>query len=115
MQAWGEDVSKNSVAISTRIYFLATISLVVFMFLITLANGNKYGIETIFFEVMSAFGTVGLSLGMTAYTNDLEKFLYIALMFMGRVGTFTLLIAFTGHSGLGDLGGKDDGLKIQVG
>ncbi|EMY14718.1 hypothetical protein LEP1GSC043_0335 [Leptospira weilii str. Ecochallenge] len=35
-------------AISTRIYFLATISLVVFMFLITLANGNKYGIETIF-------------------------------------------------------------------
>ncbi|AAN47513.1 TrkH family potassium uptake protein [Leptospira interrogans] len=115
VQAWGEDVSKNSVAISTRIYFLATISLVVFMFLITLANGNRHGIETIFFEVMSAFGTVGLSLGMTAYTNDLEKFLYIALMFMGRVGTFTLLIAFTGHSGLGDLGGKDDGLKIQVG
>ncbi|MDI7164693.1 TrkH family potassium uptake protein [Leptospira santarosai] len=115
VQAWGEDVSKNSVAISTRIYFLATISLIVFMFLITLANGNKYGIETIFFEVMSAFGTVGLSLGMTAYTNDIEKFLYITLMFMGRVGTFTLLIAFTGHSGLGDLGGKDDGLKIQVG
>ncbi len=115
VQAWGEDVSKNSVAISTRIYFLATISLVVFMFLITLANGNRHGIETIFFEVMSAFGTVGLSLGMTAYTNDLEKFLYITLMFMGRVGTFTLLIAFTGHSGLGDLGGKDDGLKIQVG
>ncbi|RHX82003.1 TrkH family potassium uptake protein [Leptospira yasudae] len=115
VQAWGEDVSKNSVAISTRIYFLATLSLVVFMFIITLANGNKHGIETIFFEVMSAFGTVGLSLGMTPYTNDLEKFLYIALMFMGRVGTFTLLIAFTGHSGLGDLGSKDDGLKIQVG
>ncbi|EMY77860.1 cation transport protein [Leptospira weilii serovar Ranarum str. ICFT] len=115
VQAWGEDVSKNSVAISTRIYFLATLSLVLFMFLITLANGNNHGIETIFFEVMSAFGTVGLSLGMTAYTNDVEKFLYIALMFMGRVGTFTLLIAFTGHSGLGELGGKDDGLKIQVG
>ncbi|MBM9578187.1 potassium transporter Trk [Leptospira sp. 201903070] len=115
VQAWGEDVSKNSVAISTRIYFLATISLVIFMFLITLANGNKHGIETIFFEVMSAFGTVGLSLGMTPYTNDIEKYLYIALMFMGRVGTFTLLIAFTGHSGLGDLGSKDDGLKIQVG
>ncbi|MBM9500046.1 potassium transporter Trk [Leptospira sp. 201903071] len=115
VQAWGEDVSKNSVAISTRIYFLATISLVIFMFLITLANGNKHGIETIFFEVMSAFGTVGLSLGMTPYTSDIEKYLYIALMFMGRVGTFTLLIAFTGHSGLGDLGSKDDGLKIQVG
>ncbi|MDV6234358.1 potassium transporter TrkG [Leptospira ellisii] len=115
VQIWGEDVSKNSVAISARIYFLATISLVIFMFLIGLANGNKHGIESVFFEVMSAFGTVGLTLGLTPYTNDVEKFLYIALMFMGRIGTFTLLIAFTGHSGLGDLGSKDDGLKIQVG
>ncbi|TGK07583.1 potassium transporter Trk [Leptospira semungkisensis] len=111
----GEDVSKNSVAISTRIYFLATISIVFFMLVITLANGHRHGIEDIFFEVMSAFGTVGLSKGLTPYITGVEKFLYPCIMYVGRVGVFTLLIAFTGHSGLGTLGAQDDGVKIQVG
>ncbi|WP_040509888.1 potassium transporter TrkG [Leptospira wolffii] len=111
----GEEISKNSIAISTRIYFLATISIVFFMLCITIANGHRHGIEDIFFEVMSAFGTVGLSKGLTPYITGVEKFLYPCIMYVGRVGVFTLLIAFTGHSGLGSLGGKDDGVKIQVG
>ncbi|TGK40291.1 TrkH family potassium uptake protein [Leptospira andrefontaineae] len=111
----GEEVSKNSIAISTRIYFLATISIVFFMLVITIANGHRHGIEEIFFEVMSAFGTVGLTKGLTPYITGVEKFLYPCIMYVGRVGVFTLLIAFTGHSGLGTLGAQDDGVKIQVG
>ncbi|TGK17864.1 potassium transporter Trk [Leptospira fluminis] len=111
----GEEVSKNSVAISTRIYFLATIAIVFFMLVITITNGHRHGIEDIFFEVMSAFGTVGLTKGLTPYITGLEKFFYPCIMYVGRVGVFTLLIAFTGHSGLGSLGSKDDGIKIQVG
>ncbi|EPG74039.1 putative Ktr system potassium uptake protein B [Leptospira fainei serovar Hurstbridge str. BUT 6] len=111
----GEEVSKNSVAISTRIYFLATIAIVFFMLVITVTNEHRHGIEDIFFEVMSAFGTVGLTKGLTPYITGLEKFFYPCIMYVGRVGVFTLLIAFTGHSGLGSLGSKDDGIKIQVG
>ncbi len=111
----GEEISKNSIAISTRIYFLATIAIVFFMLIITVANGHRHGIEDIFFEVISAFGTVGLSKGLTQYITGVEKFLYPCIMYVGRVGVFTLLIAFTGHSGLGTLGAKDDGVKIQVG
>ncbi|PJZ69768.1 potassium transporter Trk [Leptospira perolatii] len=111
----GEEISKNSVAISTRIYFLATTTIVFFMLIATLLNAHRHGIETIFFEVMSAFGTVGLSLGLTPYLSELEKFAFPIIMYVGRVGVFTLLIAATGHSGLGSLGTKDDGVKIQVG
>ena len=48
------------------------------------------------FETVSAFGTVGLSMGITAKMNDLQKLAIIVMMFAGRVGPLTL--AFSGHS-----------------
>ncbi|MEW5925751.1 MAG: potassium transporter TrkG, partial [Candidatus Zixiibacteriota bacterium] len=44
-----------------------------------------------FFEVMSAFGTVGLSLGITSHLHSLGKIIIILLMFTGRVGLLTLV------------------------
>lgn len=46
------------------------------------------------FEVFSAFGTVGLSRGITPELSHPGKYLIIATMFIGRVGTLTLLVAF---------------------
>lgn len=46
------------------------------------------------FEVVSAFGTVGLSTGLTAQLNSAEKTMIIILMFVGRVGPLWLLSAF---------------------
>lgn len=45
----------------------------------------------IFFEVISAFGTVGLSLGLTAKLTTAGKCIIIALMFIGRIGPIWLL------------------------
>jgi trk system potassium uptake protein TrkH len=47
------------------------------------------------FEVLSAFGTVGLSMGATTQISCLGKLLIITLMLIGRVGvlTFSYLIA----------------------
>ncbi len=45
------------------------------------------------FEVFSAFGTVGLSLGVTSHLHDFGKVLLIILMFTGRVGLLTLAFA----------------------
>ena len=47
----------------------------------------------ILFECVSAFGTVGLSLGITPALNDYSKILLVLLMFMGRMGILTLLFA----------------------
>lgn len=49
---------------------------------------------SVLFECVSAFGTVGLSLGITFSLSDLSKIILILLMFMGRMGILTLLFAF---------------------
>lgn len=47
------------------------------------------------FESCSAFGTVGLSVGVTGQLNSGAKLLYMACMFMGRVGPVSLAISLT--------------------
>jgi trk system potassium uptake protein TrkH len=49
------------------------------------------------FEVVSAFGTVGLSTGVTAQLTDLGKILITLVMFIGRVGPLTIALAVKGE------------------
>ena len=54
---------------------------------------NNYFFK-ILFEAVSAFGTVGLSLGITSFLSTGAKIIVILLMFLGRIGllTFALII-----------------------
>ena len=47
------------------------------------------------FESCSAFGTVGLSVGVTSQLNTGAKLLYMLVMFMGRVGPVSFAISLT--------------------
>ncbi len=49
----------------------------------------------VIFEVFSAFGTVGLSLGLTPNLTIFGKILLIIMMYIGRVGPLTLTLAFS--------------------
>ena len=49
--------------------------------------------EFILFDVISAFGTVGLSTGVTASAPDSAQLVIALLIFMGRVGTVTMAAA----------------------
>ncbi len=46
------------------------------------------------FEVVSAFGTVGLSRNITFHLGDGGKFIIIILMFIGRIGILTFIVSF---------------------
>jgi len=46
------------------------------------------------FETVSAFGTVGLSMGITPKLNDMQKLAIVLMMFVGRVGPLTLAFAW---------------------
>ena len=48
---------------------------------------------TIFFEVISAGGTVGLSLGITGFLTTWGKFMISIVMLIGRIGPLTLILA----------------------
>lgn len=51
----------------------------------------EYSFVQLLFEEVSAFGTVGLSTGITPTLSVTSKLILIFTMFAGRVGTFTLL------------------------
>ena len=63
-----------------------------------LAKGVPHGPLSLFFEAVSAFGTVGLSTGVTPFLSTGGKLILVATMFVGRVGLLTLLIAIAGRS-----------------
>lgn len=50
---------------------------------------------TALFETTSALGTVGLTMGITSQLGMLSKLLLALLMFVGRVGSLTILMAFS--------------------
>jgi len=62
-----------------------------------LAEGASYGPLGLFFEAVSAFGTVGLSTGITPLLSVSGKLILVAVMFVGRIGLLTLLIAIAGR------------------
>jgi len=55
---------------------------------------EPFDLTAILFEVTSAFGTVGLSLGITSEITALSKIVLMVLMFIGRVGVITFLFMF---------------------
>lgn len=107
-------ISKVSVAQSVRLYFLSTVFLAAVTFAITIF-AEEHTLLRSMFEVVSAFGTVGLSTGITVQLSVAAKCTIILTMYAGRVGLLTCLSAFRPKPQgiLAQLG--DDGEKIQVG
>ncbi len=63
------------------------------VFLVLFFNPDLTILE-VSFEVFSAFSTVGLSLGITSKLTTGSKLVVSLIMFLGRVGTLTVLVAF---------------------
>ncbi|MFC5513690.1 TrkH family potassium uptake protein [Massilia jejuensis] len=69
---------------------LALGSLVVVLGTLALLRLTDFPTDQVIFEVISAFGTVGLSTGITAQLPASGQVVLALLMFFGRVGTITL-------------------------
>ncbi|GHH98301.1 TrkH family potassium uptake protein [Neobacillus kokaensis] len=84
-----DDVLKSFIVMSTGA-FLCLISI------LTLSITEQGTVIQVIFEVSSAFGTNGLSLGLTPNLSLFGKILIIILMFIGRVGIVTCLLMLRG-------------------
>ena len=74
------------------VIFVLSLIWIIFATILLLFIENKTSLN-LFFEVVSAFGTVGLSSGITPDLTTLGKFIIILTMFFGRIGPMTLAIA----------------------
>lgn len=88
---WGRRLTREVVEKGLAIT-MAALSLIVVMTMILMITEQKTFME-ILFEVTSAFGTVGLSVGITPELTDIGKLLISFTMYVGRVGPLTLAVA----------------------
>ncbi|MEQ9439724.1 MAG: potassium transporter TrkG [Cyclobacteriaceae bacterium] len=79
-------------ALSIFFYGIAINLIGVFVLSISEPDLNMMDIT---FEQVSAFGTVGLSRGITASLSEVGKVVLIISMFLGRVGTLTFAVALS--------------------
>ena len=63
--------------------------------ILSLCMTEPFSLMEIIFEVCSAFGTTGLSLGITAELSTFGKYVLIFLMFIGRIGIISFLLTFS--------------------
>ncbi len=79
-----------------RVFIKIAFSLV-FLFITTifLTLTEPFNLIDILFEQFSAFGTVGLSRGITPYLSNAGKLIIVLLMYIGRVGPITFLTSFS--------------------
>ncbi len=94
LELYRREVTDLSVRRAFATIVLSLIVLGTGIFAISIFDGEK-GLRSIAFESFSAYSTVGLSLGITAFLTSGSKLTLILLMFIGRISTLSLLMAFT--------------------
>jgi trk system potassium uptake protein TrkH len=88
----GRTISKDQVYRALAIVSLSIVWVVLTIFCLLITE-NSWPFLDIVFEVISAFSTLGASIGITPHLSIIGKLLIAISMFIGRVGSLTLLIA----------------------
>lgn len=83
----------SAIVVKSIAIFIISLFVVSFGILIMMRLEHDKSFLSLFFEVVSAFGTVGLSLGITPFLSVFGKLVIVLLMFIGRVGPLTLVLA----------------------
>lgn len=86
-QIYDRDLLKAVTIMILAVIFIFTSVLILSMI-------EPFSISAILFEVTSAFGTVGLSTGITGDLTIFSKVILMILMFIGRIGVVTFLYTF---------------------
>jgi trk system potassium uptake protein TrkH len=93
VEMFKRSIPKETVTNALLLTTLTLMLLALFGFIL-LVTENAAPIH-VFFELVSAFGTVGLSAGITSNLTTIGKLIIIATMFIGRVGPMTLILAIS--------------------
>lgn len=85
-----ENITRSLLLVFVSLVFLGGLS---FLLLLTQGTNTHYGLEYIIFEVISAFATAGLTLGLTPHLTDFGQCVIMLTMFIGRVGVYTVMFS----------------------
>ncbi len=83
----------NVIVVRAVAITIISLMIVSFFILLMMRIEPEQDFLSLFFETISAFSTVGLSLGITPYLSTAGKITLAALMLIGRVGPLTMAVA----------------------
>ena len=94
--AFKREIPQEAIDKAITIFLISTIYIIT-MGIISISIELKKASIDVIFELVSAFGTVGLSRGITSDLSTLTKIIIIITMFIGRVGPLALMLALIGR------------------
>ena len=97
IEVYQRRISDATVKKSLGIFFIGVFIVLFGTLMLTIVNPEFTLLESVF-EVISAYATVGLSIGGTPSLTVLGKVIIIILMFLGRVGSLTIFVALLSKS-----------------
>ena len=87
-----ESILKAFTLSTIGIFYCVLVVFIVYLLQTPVVGASfDYSISSVIFEVVSAFGTVGLSVGLTPYLTTACKLLICLTMFIGRLGPLTIV------------------------
>ncbi|WP_328280455.1 TrkH family potassium uptake protein [Paenibacillus chibensis] len=86
-------IAKDVVYKAITLTLLSLLLIILFSMLLSVTEHQDF--MSILFESTSAFGTTGLSMGLTTHLSPLGKIWIVFLMFFGRIGPLTLIYALS--------------------
>ena len=92
VEIFDRTISSPIVVRTTALTFISIIITSFFIFILMKIEPET-NFLVLFFETVSASATVGLSLGLTPDLSVMGKFAILSLMYIGRIGPLTLLLA----------------------
>lgn len=92
LRLFKREVYDDDLMKAVTVVMMAIILVTSAVFVISIVE--PFDLTAILFEVSSAFGTVGLSLGITSDLTLFSKSVLMILMFIGRVGVISFLLVF---------------------
>ena len=101
-EIFGRELPIAQVTRALALFLLAVFTLFLVVISLAITEGNKmaaghFGFLDILFEAVSAFGTSGLSRGITPDITDPGKIVLTIAMYLGRLGPLTLALGLALH------------------
>ncbi len=97
IKIFNREIHQDDIMKSFAITILAVMMCCISVVLISISD-KQQDLMAILLEVCSAFGTVGLSLGITPDLSVLSKCILMILMFVGRIGLTSFLLIMGGNN-----------------
>ncbi|MGE7760894.1 TrkH family potassium uptake protein [Peribacillus sp. NPDC097895] len=94
IKVFKREIHPDDIRKATAVIIMGSLLCILAVFILTITE--NFTLTQIIFEVCSAFGSVGLSMGVTPDLSNTGKVVIMIIMFIGRVG-ITSLLYIIGH------------------